>query len=225
VIAIIAILAALLLPALKGARDRAKIAVCSSNLRQTHVGATLYADDFNGWLPVFGFVGYPWGSPWAQGAVDVNDLVKVGGLGYLLGLKNKYVPNWWVFICPSRTRDVIPYYVKYWNGSPGGAGIMGYYTFNGNNTNEPGYDPTYVAGRLGDSPNLLIAVDYSIWNALGIGWDYSLDANGAPNTSHQGVNVLYVDGHVSFSPFNGNSTNGFNMVNMSGYNDFALSHK
>src|SRR6516164_9243097 len=44
VIAIIAILAALLLPALARARSAADSAVCRSNLRQLHVGMTLYVE-------------------------------------------------------------------------------------------------------------------------------------------------------------------------------------
>ena len=48
VIAIIAVLAALLMPALKGAKDRAKSAGCMSNLRQIGVAVSLYCGDNNG---------------------------------------------------------------------------------------------------------------------------------------------------------------------------------
>ena len=51
VIAIIAILAALLLPALQAARDSAKKAVCLNNLRQLYVTFQLYATDYNSSLP------------------------------------------------------------------------------------------------------------------------------------------------------------------------------
>lgn len=51
VVAIIAILAAMLLPALKGARDRAKSAECMSNLRQIGQAIQLYAEDFDGYPP------------------------------------------------------------------------------------------------------------------------------------------------------------------------------
>src|SRR5438094_465996 len=50
VIAIIGILAALLLPALKSARDKAKQADCVSRLRQWSVAFNLYADDFDDWV-------------------------------------------------------------------------------------------------------------------------------------------------------------------------------
>lgn len=51
VIAIIALLAALLLPALKNARERAKRAVCVSNQRQIGVGIFVYVADFDGFVP------------------------------------------------------------------------------------------------------------------------------------------------------------------------------
>jgi prepilin-type N-terminal cleavage/methylation domain-containing protein/prepilin-type processing-associated H-X9-DG protein len=45
VIAIIAILAALLLPALKGAKDRARAIECENNIRQLSLALNLYADE------------------------------------------------------------------------------------------------------------------------------------------------------------------------------------
>lgn len=51
VIAVIAILAALLMPALNQARSKAQSAQCLSNLKQLGVGVIQYASDFNDWLP------------------------------------------------------------------------------------------------------------------------------------------------------------------------------
>jgi prepilin-type N-terminal cleavage/methylation domain-containing protein/prepilin-type processing-associated H-X9-DG protein len=51
VIAIIALLAALLLPALGGAKVKAREASCLSNLRQIGLGMRMYADEHEGWLP------------------------------------------------------------------------------------------------------------------------------------------------------------------------------
>ncbi len=51
VIAIIAILASLLLPALKQAREKAKSVLCMSNLKQLGLGCSFYSLDFDGSYP------------------------------------------------------------------------------------------------------------------------------------------------------------------------------
>ena len=51
VVAIIGLLAALLLPALNSARDKATGAVCASNLRQIAIAVFAYADDWGETLP------------------------------------------------------------------------------------------------------------------------------------------------------------------------------
>ncbi len=51
VIAIILLLIAIVLPALRGARERAKIVVCTSNLRQLGQAIHSYAKNYDDWLP------------------------------------------------------------------------------------------------------------------------------------------------------------------------------
>ena len=51
VLAIITILAALLLPALAGARARAKAITCLNNIRQLGLASQVYTDEFNDRLP------------------------------------------------------------------------------------------------------------------------------------------------------------------------------
>lgn len=59
VVAIIAVLAALLLPALRGARDRSKVAVCSSNMRQINAALALYLDDCDQYYPPAAYIVWP----------------------------------------------------------------------------------------------------------------------------------------------------------------------
>jgi prepilin-type N-terminal cleavage/methylation domain-containing protein/prepilin-type processing-associated H-X9-DG protein len=64
VIAIIGILAAMLLPALNKAREKARRGVCAANLHQLGVAMISYSDDFRGWFP------YPDCSP--PGSCEIN---------------------------------------------------------------------------------------------------------------------------------------------------------
>jgi len=51
VIAVIAILAALLLPVLRGGRAKAQRVVCVNNLRQINLGVRMYSDDYHDGSP------------------------------------------------------------------------------------------------------------------------------------------------------------------------------
>ena len=57
VISIIAVLIALLLPALSSTRETARRTVCASNLRQLALGALVYADENAGTLPIMHWPG------------------------------------------------------------------------------------------------------------------------------------------------------------------------
>ena len=86
VISIIAILASILLPSLKSARDSSKRVVCINNLKQIGTGLLLYINDYEGFFPA-----KPnWDDPYW--------FVKV----------NAYINNVKVFICSSDTGDAHP---------------------------------------------------------------------------------------------------------------------
>ena len=82
VVAIIAILAAMLLPALSKARERARAAVCMSNLKQIGLAINMYAIDQGEWLPVADSM-----TTW-----QLLGKQSLGGLGYLDST---------VYACPS----------------------------------------------------------------------------------------------------------------------------
>jgi prepilin-type N-terminal cleavage/methylation domain-containing protein len=101
VIAVIAILAALLLPALRRARAKAQRVVCVNNLHQINLGVRMYSDDSNDVSPT--------------GAVTNQDFLTPLYLGYkafmknYVGLKGTSSPQDKLFACPA---DVLnPFWV------------------------------------------------------------------------------------------------------------------
>ena len=81
VIAIIAILASLLLPALATAKAKAKQTQCVNNMKQIALGALMYAHDNEEVLPIDGF---------PQGVVTWASLLHTNG----------YLPDRKIFLCP-----------------------------------------------------------------------------------------------------------------------------
>ena len=75
-VAIIAVLLALLLPSLKGAKDRAKAVECMSNLRQISVAVQSYLGDYNG-----NFIGVYTPNWWDGGQIWWAVLGRAGELG------------------------------------------------------------------------------------------------------------------------------------------------
>jgi prepilin-type N-terminal cleavage/methylation domain-containing protein len=94
VVAIIAILAAMLLPALSKAREKARQAVCMSNLKQIGLAILMYANDYDGYLParMTGMVSTFW--------VKDNEPTYLG-----LVIKGGYIKpnNYKVLFCPSQS--------------------------------------------------------------------------------------------------------------------------
>ena len=141
VIAIIAILAAMLLPALASAKDKAKRTICVSNQKQIIMGSLMYAGDNRDRLP------YPnWNPPWVVGwlydpsaSSSVPDLTVAPynvnpTLAYQGGLIWQYIKNISVYKCPADTPTNQLGFIKrtnkfstyIWNGSVCGFGAITY---------------------------------------------------------------------------------------------------
>ncbi|HOK56072.1 MAG TPA: type II secretion system protein [bacterium] len=111
VVAIIAILAAMLLPALARARETARRGVCVSNLKQIGLALKMYAQDYDENFPDVSGAAAPPGQTGEDGNV-------IMAFNKLLGYTNSTVGNWQnirpcpnylkdpgIFICPSQKND------------------------------------------------------------------------------------------------------------------------
>ena len=84
-IAIIAILASMLLPALNKARDKAKAISCLSNQKQTGLTYSVYSNDYSGRMPI-----------------NANNPMSTGSIQSVMVMRNAgYIPNGGILLCPA----------------------------------------------------------------------------------------------------------------------------
>lgn len=185
VVAIIAVLAAMLLPSLQKARGTARRTFCANNLKQLYLALQLYSMDWDGWvLAAAPYPTHPLGySTWTY---------QLYLQGYVDG--DSYADAWSVRIqCPSNTGLT--------TGLLGTPYAMNYYSFMGDDS--AGY-PKVGFRQLDDIGN----PSERCWlsEAMQNGMDYVTyavdhsDAGTLEVARHEGVNVCYVDGHVGFIP-------------------------
>ncbi|OGV76785.1 MAG: hypothetical protein A3K18_12430 [Lentisphaerae bacterium RIFOXYA12_64_32] len=119
VIAIIAILASMLLPALQQAKDKANCSTCQSNVKQLLVGTSMYVQDNDQHLPMatdtwggnqvstIACCGGGLGKGWSynRNPNPYTKPVRVG-TGYVHWRVNEVVGNWDVWKCPGMTTAV-----------------------------------------------------------------------------------------------------------------------
>jgi prepilin-type N-terminal cleavage/methylation domain-containing protein len=175
VIGIIAILAALLLPALGQAKEKGRRTSCLANLKQVNLAIRLYADDCADSLPVL-----PAPNPYPNGVgAYYKQLVK----GYL-GLTGPASPSERIFICPSDR--ILQTQVGH---------AFTSYTFDGYEVG-PGAIPRITGKRLGDIKSPAKAVLVGEWPAFfGGSWHPLVDRD-----YPEARNLLgFVDGHASFT--------------------------
>ena len=99
VIGVISILASLLLPALKSAKETAKRIDCVSNMRNIGQGIAMYVNDWNGWMPP--------SDPYAAHIYYINEYLKDNSYnrimfpGYGQGPQVRYSEPEGIYFCPS----------------------------------------------------------------------------------------------------------------------------
>ena len=207
VVAIIAVLVAMLLPAIHKAREQARLIMCGSNLRQTGQGVHLYAGSFNGYAPVnHNFMGNFQHVAWYGGWWN---------FGLLFGQRMIEDPR--ALYCPSlydtESGDVPSYAAQKdnWKPTPATSVIRIPYTYqiphlrNQQNPFAGGDDFTYFAegakgwGYDGNEGG------YKYWtcpieslSGMAIGSDLLYSHWCWAHASARGFNVLFGDGSVRF---------------------------
>jgi prepilin-type N-terminal cleavage/methylation domain-containing protein len=205
VIAIIAILAALLFPALVGAKERARRAACKNNLKQFLVALNLYGDDSNLWLP---------SGASNKGPLDDHLPVLSDSTSNTVA---HYAGNDRIMHCPSfadffKTRRALPEERDY--------GFIIGYNYHGGHTNTPwspvvGTNVWVSPQKLTEASTLVLLSDMNDWSpgygrtfaphakngAILQAGDYAnIDANGASSADMgaTGGNMGFLDTSVTW---------------------------
>ncbi len=179
VIAIISILAAMLLPALKNAREKARMAACVNNLRQIGMAIHMYLEDYGSF-------------PGPSSAVF-----------YIYNLLPSYIKSAKTFSCTSDRDPTVGGTYGFWY--PGGAGEFPLNGLSyGINWELAGYYLTDIPSTLSqiDSPTeTWMFMDF--WHEWGM-FQQELTDNPPKilranvHNDSAGPNVLFVDGHVKW---------------------------
>jgi len=177
VIAIIAILAAMLLPALSKARERARQAVCESNLKQIGNALIMYTQDYDEHLPKAHIAAYyRWYimmAPYLGCFSDPSDPVKV---------RSEAFHKITVLTCPTAL------------GQHRDANVKNTYGYSS-------YLSFIKVSRIKHPSNLCVIGDGHYWvQPTGWkSWSDSININSLPDPVHSGgCNILFVDAHVEY---------------------------
>jgi prepilin-type N-terminal cleavage/methylation domain-containing protein len=206
VISVVALLAALLLPALASAKDKVRRASCLSNLRQVGIAIHLYADDHDGNIP-YGPIAPPFTSPasFYPSTGTPTSLLSLQsgapvGLGLLLQQYLADAPR--VLFCPGSDQPLDAHTELDRVGKTQAQGSY-YYRHGGNtrlfdNPSEqlpPAHLRLYNLGlNRNGQPIRALALDTQF-----LAPDTLESFNIKPRTHHQqrAVNILFAEGHVA----------------------------
>jgi prepilin-type N-terminal cleavage/methylation domain-containing protein len=158
VIAIIAILAALLLPALAGAKERARRASCKSSMRQFSLACHMYANDHEDSLPS--------GASNAGPDDDHLPVLSTATSNAIVEYSSEHMAH-----CP----NFVEYFITKQSQRPPDEQAYGYiigFNYHGGHTNTPwpwapasGFSATWISPqRLTDNPNLVLVSDMNDWS-------------------------------------------------------------
>jgi len=190
VIAIIAILASMLLPSLRKAKERAQQINCAANEKQLALGISMYVSDYDEVFPLI----YGNGAYAAAGTRWGRDFVF------------PYVESADVFVCPSLPTGTFA------NSNGEGCYGMNWYTFPSDDTLVLGFTDWRKLGAIARPVDLVLLADtvdhesgpprYGtvgrcyIYNPIG----YSVAFENVATIRHNlGLNWSFVDGHVQWS--------------------------
>jgi prepilin-type N-terminal cleavage/methylation domain-containing protein/prepilin-type processing-associated H-X9-DG protein len=197
VVAIIAVLIAMLLPALSGARDSAKSIVCQSNIKQIVMACLYYSGDKNDYLPL-AVDWYPRAFATWGGTCWMQEIYKYFGDTFPIPVesaKDFKINN--VLLCPSAPEQVWAYQGKSFS-NYGYAGSFGHIP-NWNNGANICYQPRKASMcPLPDQAVMVIDCsnkDTANWALFDI--NVYLGTWPALSGRHRGLeNMAFVDGHV-----------------------------
>ena len=203
-IAIIAILAALLTPAMQEALERAKSIACQSNLHQDAVALTQYADDHDGVMPAY------WDNATHSPSGPVTHWQYTIGVNYL---GEPDAPQFWTneqilrssLHCPADTAITVPYLGGQHTRSVAINGTMNprLAKFNGRSWPQPSGATLARLALVKNPSGMCMAGD-------GAGADYTNEWGSAARyydirgkvfmyVRHMGgLNIVLMDGHVSW---------------------------